>query len=170
MNRLFVTTLFLIAFSIINQVISAHPDDRNTLYVYVNSSDMTQSFSLDNLDKITFSENSMKLWEYSGTTEIDFSTFSFLSFDKDINPTTSVRDLSFGKDVKIQYVPKSNVVTVEAKEPLNGVAIYDLQGRLLTSASTASQSYRISVAKIPRGIFVVRVTCGGKVKSHKMVK
>ena len=170
MNRLFVTSLFLIAFSIINQVVLAHPDDRNTLYVYVNSSGTPQSFSLDNLDKITFSENSMKLWEHNRTTEIDFSTFSFLSFDKDINPTTSVRDLSIGKDVKIQYIPKSNVVTVEAKETLDGVAIYDLQGRLLTSASTASKSYRIPVAKVPLGVFVVRVTCGGMVKSHKMVK
>lgn len=171
MKRFLYTHLLLMSFLfVVAASLSAHPDDRNTFFVYLNSSDTPKAFSLDDLDKITFTDSGMQLWEANGTTEIDFSTFNFLSLDEEITPMTAVKNLSVGKDLKIQYRKAGDVVVVEGNEPLSGVSIYDLQGRLVAADPKAAKSYRVSVAKVPRGVFFVKVAAGGKVTSQKLVK
>lgn len=151
---------------------SAQADDRNSFYVYVNSSNRPETFSLNTLDKITFTDNSMKLWEDTKMTEIEFSAIDFLTLDEQqTRPiVTQVQNLDIDESISIKYDAKAGFVTIEGKEQLHGAAIYDLQGRLLVSDASASKLYRLSVAKVPRGIFLVRVTSGGKVKSQKLVK
>ena len=163
---------FLLLGLVVALPFSAQADDRNSFYVYVNSSNTPETFSLNTLDKITFTDNSMKLWEDTKMTEIEFSEIDFLTLDEQqTRPiVTPVQNLDIDENIRIKYDAKAGFVTIEGKEQLQGAAIYDLQGRLLVSDASASKSYRLSVAKVPRGIFLVKVTSGGKVKSQKLVK
>ena len=153
--------------------LSAHADDRNSFYVYVNSSTTPETFSLNSLDKITFTNNSMKMWEDTKMTEIPFSSIDFLTLDEEqtpSSPATAVKNLDIDEAVRIKYQTKGDIVLVESDEALDGVTIYDLQGRIVIADNSASKTYRLSVAKVRRGMFIVKVTSGGKVKSQKLVK
>lgn len=150
--------------------LSAHADERNTMYVFLNSSSTPKAFSLETLDKITFTNHSMKMHEQLRVTELEFSSFSFMSLDANITPTTDIRSLSAGDAANIQYYMDGSTVVVESNTRLDGIAIYDLQGRLITKDNHAAESYSLSVPNVPRGVFVVQVSCGGKMMSKKMVK
>jgi hypothetical protein len=112
----------------------------------------------------------MKMHEAAKVTELEFSSFSFMSLDANITPTTDIRSLSAGDDANIQYYMDGSTVVVESNTRLDGIAIYDLQGRLVTKDNHAAESYSLSVPNVPRGVFVVQVSCGGKMMSKKMVK
>ena len=114
----------------------------------------------------------MKLWEDTKMTEVDFSTISFLTLDEEQKPpiVTEIRRLDNDKSINIQYQTAGGIVIVDGNAQFDGVSIYDLQGRLITSDNTASKAYRLSIANAPRGVFVVKVKCGGKVESKKLVK
>lgn len=153
--------------------LSALADDRNSFYIYVNSSSTPETFSLNSLNKITFTNSSMKMWEDAKMTEIPFSSIDFLTLDEEQTPSspiTSVKEIAKDENISIKYQAAGDVVIVEGKEALEGVAIYDLQGRLVVSDNSAANAYRLSVAKVRRGMFIVKVTDQGKVKSQKLVK
>lgn len=153
--------------------LSAFADDRNSFYIYVNSSSTPETFSLNSLNKITFTNSSMKMWEDTKMTEIPFSSIDFLTLDEEQTPSsliTSVKEIAKDENISIKYQAAGDVVIVEGKEALEGVAIYDLQGRLVISDNSAAKAYRLSVAKVRRGMFIVKVTDQGKVKSQKLVK
>lgn len=153
--------------------LSAFADDRNSFYIYVNSSSKPETFSLNSLNKITFTNSSMKMWEDTKMTEIPFSSIDFLTLDEEQTPSspiTSVKEIATDENICIKYQASGDVVIVEGKEALEGVAIYDLQGRLVISDNSAAKAYRLSVAKVRRGMFIVKVTDNGKVKSQKLVK
>ena len=171
MKHLFISFLLpFFLFGFVSLSLSAHPDDRNTIYVYVNSLETPKKFSLSDLNKITFTNHSMKMHEALKVTELEFSTFSFMSLDANITPTTDIRSLSVGDDANISYYLKGNSIVVESDCRLYGIRIYDLQGRLVVSEKQAANSYNLSLANTPRGVFVVQVSCNGKMLSRKMVK
>ncbi len=150
--------------------LSAQTAERNTLFVFLNSSSTPRAFSLETLDKITFTSHSMKMHEAQKVTELEFSTFSFMSLDANITPTTDIRSLSFDDDANIQYYLTGSSIVVESDSMLEGINIYDLQGRLVASDKQESKTYSLSLARVPHGVFVVQVFYNGKVLSKKMVK
>ena len=170
MKHLIQSTILLTLFLSIPVTLSAQTSERNTLFVFLNSSSTPKPFSLETLDKITFTNHSMKMHEAAKVTELEFSTFSFLSLDSEITPTTDIRSLTVGEDANIQYSLVGSTISVESDRQLEGIKIYDLQGRVVAEDKSAARSYSLSLARIHRGVFVVQVSCNGKVFSKKMVK
>lgn len=170
MKHLIQSTILLTLFLSIPVTLSAQTSERNTLFVFLNSSSTPRPFSLETLDKITFTNHSMKMHEAAKVTELEFSTFSFLSLDSEITPTTDIRSLTVGEDANIQYSLVGSTISVESDRQLEGIRVYDLQGRVVAEDKSVARSYSLSLARIPRGVFVVQVSCNGKVFSKKMVK
>ena len=170
MKHLIQSTILLTLFLSIPVTLSAQTAERNTLFVFLNSSSTPRPFSLETLDKITFTNHSMKMHEAAKVTELEFSAFSFMSLDSEITPTTDIRSLTVGEDANIQYSLVGSTISVESDRQLEGIKIYDLQGRVVAEDKSAARSYSLSLARIPRGVFVVQVSCNGKVFSKKMVK
>lgn len=170
MKHLIQSTILLTLFLSIPVTLSAQTSERNTLFVFLNSSSTPKPFSLETLDKITFTNHSMKMHEAAKVTELEFSTFSFMSLDSEITPTTDIRSLTVGEDANIQYSLVGSTISVESDRRLEGIRVYDLQGRVVAEDKSAARSYSLSLARIPRGVFVVQVSCNGQVFSKKMVK
>lgn len=170
MKHLIQSTILLTLFLSIPVTLSAQTAERNTLFVFLNSSSTPKPFSLETLDKITFTNHSMKMHEAAKVTELEFATFSFMSLDSEITPTTDIRSLTVSEDVNIQYSLVGSTISVESDRQLEGIRVYDLQGRVVAEDKGAARSYSLSLARIPRGVFVVQVSCNGQVFSKKMVK
>lgn len=149
----------------------AQADDGNTLYYYAKSSTTAKSFSLDDLDKVTFTEDGLKLWKQSGTQEIAFDDFLMFTFTEVEHPiVTSLEPMAAEKDVLVRYDSGSKTVTIESGSALSGVSVYDLQGRMVAHLSAAGSNYRLSLSSVPAGLYIVKAQRGGETIVNKIVK
>lgn len=146
-------------------------DDGDNLYVFTKGASSAVVYSLDHLDKLTFEENAVRLWYDGGKMDYEYGKISLMTFRKDIMPTTGIEPLTFdGADVKIVYERSSSLVSVECGQILQGVAIYDVQGRLVTVDSRKCCSYQVSLQGKPQGVYLIRVDEKGKSITKKIVK
>ena len=146
-------------------------DVGDNLYVYTKDASNAVVYSLDNLDKLTFGDNAISIWYDGGRTDYQYSRISLMTFREDIKPTTSIEPLSFDvADIKIIYDRSSSLVRVEGVHTLQGVAIYDIQGRLVTKDARKLNSYQVSLHGKPQGVYVIRVGETGKSTTIRIVK
>ena len=146
-------------------------DDGNTLYYYAKSSTTAKSFSLDDLDKVTFTSDGLKLWKQSGAQEIAFDDFLMFTFTEMEHPiVTTIESKVVAKDVLVSYDSRSKTVTVESGSALNGVSVYDLQGRMVAHVSAAGSNYRLSLSSVPAGIYLVKAQRDGETIVNKIVR
>lgn len=151
--------------------LSAHADDRNTIYYYSNSSTKPTSFSLDDLDKLTFSDYGIQLWKHNVVDEISFDDFLLFTFAEIQHPiVTKTKMVVESQNVLVRYQPGSQTVLVESGQVLNGVAVYDLQGRKVANVTSSGTSYRLSLAATPSGIYLVKAKRGSEMIVNKIVK
>ena len=143
----------------------------DNLYVYTKGISSAAVYSLDNLDKLTFEENAIRIWYDGGKMDYEYEKISLMTFRKDIMPATSIEILTFDDtDVKITYERSSSTVSMESGQILQRVAVYDVQGRLVTTDSRKCRSYHVSLQGKPQGVYVIRVNEKGKSTTKKIVK
>lgn len=146
-------------------------DDGDNLYVFTKGASSAVVYSLEHLDKLTFEENAVRIWYGGGKMDYEYGIISLMTFRKDIMPATAIEPLTFdGADVKIVYERSSSMVSVECGHILQGVAIYDLQGRLVTVDTRKCRSYQVSLQDKPQGVYVIKVDENGKSITKKIVK
>jgi len=63
----------------------------------------------------------------------------------------------------------THTTLTSAQQPMERIALYDLQGRMLHEAAPGTLSYRIPLAGLPAGMYVVQVQVGGAVLRRKVV-
>ena len=96
--------------------ISAVPDDGETLYLYTKATKEAAVYSLDELNKITFSDKGVQIWNTSWPTEYAYSNVRVITFSEKKTPTG------------IEQVEKLDVEKFNDSE-----GVYDLQGRKLNT-------------------------------------
>lgn len=162
---------FLLLGLVVAHPLSAHADDLNSFYFYSNSSLNPQSISLDDLDKITFGDNGLKLWKQSGTQEITFDDFLLFTFMKMEHPiVTNVRQEVEPKNVYVNFDSNSKTIIVESFCILNGVSVYDLQGRLIVQTRAIGRRYQLSLSSAAPGLYFVKAKCGSETIINKIIK
>jgi hypothetical protein len=58
---------------------------------------------------------------------------------------------------------------VESGQPLSGVGVFDLQGRVIYNDASAATNYRITLPAAPKGVYVVKTVLNGKISVNKIV-
>lgn len=111
---------------------AASPDDGNRLYVFTNTSSKASVYSLDDIDKITFTDNAVQVWRSKAATDYVYDCFRFITFNDKVVPTAIER---------VEQVEPLNVEKLN-----NAEGIYDLQGRKLNT--------------MQRGVNIIRMTDG----------
>ena len=164
--RLFLISLIVISF--IPKVASA--DDGNTLYCYSKSSMTPMIFSLDELEKITFSNDGIQMWTQNQMDEIMFEDFLLFTFTEIEHPyLTSLETPFSSKDIHIRYLANQRMLFIESGVPLSSVCVYDIQGRIVTNNKSEAKNYNITLSAIPAGVYLVEVICNGKLFIKKFV-
>ena len=173
MKKLFLTLTFVLLslMSYAQYGTQATNDVEENLYVYLKDAPNAVVYSLDNIDKLTFGSDAINIWYNGGKTDYQYNRISLMTFREDIKPTTSFEPLTFdAADVKITYDRSSSLVRVEGSHTLQGVGIYDIQGRLITMDARKLRSYQISLQGKPQGVYVIRVGENGKSTTLRIVK
>ena len=147
---------------------AASPADGDNLYVFTKQSDAPAIYSLDDLDKITFSDTGVNFWNTKWPTEYAYGNFRLITFKASDNPNGIESIAASESDVVIIYDHQKETLSVESENLLSGVAVYDVQGRPVAIERGSAYSYQLSLSMVPRGIYVVKVN--GSSVSQKIVK
>jgi hypothetical protein len=138
---------------------SIHANER----LYVQSPNGTvQSFALDDLKKITFTETDMSFHAMNGNiTSLlfdDVSAWTFEPLGMVVLPVTA-------ESVKVYL--NAGCVVVESPANISAVSLYNLQGALLQHTAKAI----LPVSALPAGLYIVRVADRqGNASVHKILK
>lgn len=146
----------------------ANPADGDNLYVLTKTSTQPMVFSLDNLDKITFTENGVNLWNTSWPTRYAYDNFRVMAF-KEPTPNTILLKEVESADVSVAYDRQGDGVRVSSAMPIGAVIIYDLHGYLVASDRQPSSPCMVSMSHAPRGIYVVQVLFEGNVVANQKI-
>ena len=85
----------------------------NNVYLYTKTTGEAEVYSIDEISKITFSENGVQIWNTNWPTEYSYSTVRVLTFDSEILPvggggtssetTGEMKSITIGKSGKASY-------------------------------------------------------------------
>ena len=153
------TFLLTILLSMVGaKAFSTNPDDGDMLYVYTKNSKEAALYQLDELNKITFSSNGVRMWNTEWPTEYPYSKVSVITFrNRNYVKPTGIKTTYAEQDkVTISYDNSTSLITVKSGDLLEGVAIYDLQGQLISIDNSKQKVYRFSVKDVHQGVYVVK--------------
>ena len=165
------TVIILLLCTVALSGFAANPDDGDNIYVFTKQSDTPIVYSLDNLDKITFSATGIKFWNNPwSSTEYDYSYFRLITFQEPILPS-GVDNISHEDgNVVIVYDPIQNAVCIKSVEPITNVVIFDMLGRSIAYAYNNVGDSFVSLRSVPRGIYVVKVKTANGTVIKKIIK
>ena len=147
---------------------AASPADGDNLYVFTKQSDAPAIYSLDDLDKITFSDTGVNLWNTKWPTEYAYGNFRLITFKATDNPNGIESTIVDEANVAICYDSQKEVVIVKSEKALAGVTVFDVQGRSVAAANHVASVYEVSLSSVPQGIYIVKAK--GSAVSQKIVK
>lgn len=137
-------------------------------YMYLYSSGGEQSFSLDEIQKITFTEQNMQVHLSSGSlTSISYDHIARLTFTPQAG---SSMDVPVKEEVKIYYNPAGDRVVIESPLLITSVNLYNIQGVLLQQSAPQSLSVNMSLSTRPAGVYIVQVSNAQGVSVRKVIK
>jgi hypothetical protein len=137
------------------------------LYLY-SPGGAEQSFSLDEIRKITFTEQNMQVHPSGGgVMSILYDNIARLTF---ASQEGSGIDVPLKEAVKIYFNAAENRVIIESPLLITAVSLYNLQGALLQCAAPQSLSTDMSLSGFPAGVYVVQVSNGQGVNVGKIIK
>lgn len=149
---------------------SMNPADGDKLFVFSKQSSVPVAYSLDDLNKITFSETGVKLWNTNWPTEYVYENFDVIAFNE-FKQSSDIKQIPVNSsNVSIIFERSRNMICVKSENIMSGVSVYDLQGRPVVKDHQTAYSYEIDISSMPQGIFIVRVNGGGSVVSQKIIK
>ena len=162
---------FLISLIMISFIpIGLHADNGNTLYYYSKTSTVPMTISLEDLDKMTFSESGIQVWSKNKLNEISFDDFMLFTFIEIEHPFISlVETFSFPQDIRIRYIAGHKTLIIESEQTLSGLYVYDLQGRIINSDTKYASFYRVVLPDAPKGVYVIKTILNGKASVNKII-
>ena len=148
--------------------LASNSADDDDLYVITNQSTASAIYSLDDIDKITFTAKGINFWNTGWPTEYAYGDFRLIVFNSADVPSGIDQSVVGNSDAMITYNQQQEMVSVRSDKPLSGITVYDLQGRPVAIADHVANVYDLSLSSVPRGIYIVKVNGGAM--SQKIVK
>jgi hypothetical protein len=141
--------------------------------MYVSSNSVTQdTYSISNIQKITFTNGNMNVASSTGSSTYDLDDVRYVSF---IDYTVGI--VAFEKNNKILLFPNPvedqfNIRINSSNAQSCTIEIYSIDGRLIHSEKTAlsSDNHAINVSGYASGIYLCKINNGYQISSTKFVK
>ena len=149
---------------LVGAIIHTHAESSGNIYVYTPNG-TEHSFVLDNIQKITFSEQNLKIYSVDGNSEdFAFSDISKLTFkSSDIGNETTIADPG------VKVYASAGRLTVESPTEILLVKLFDIQGKLLQNIAPLSLSANIDLP-LSAGVYIVRIFNREGTSVHKFIK
>lgn len=157
--RLIVSLSFILVYPMMSFCHNIPPDDGDNLYVYTKGAAQAVTYSLDNLDKMTFGDNALSLWTNSGKTEYAYNQIELLTFRSGIKPVTGIKNpIVSSKGVRWMYDRTLQSLRVMCEQELSGITVFDAQGCVVIKKHISAKDCQLSFDNVPSGVYVVKVS------------
>lgn len=126
-----------------------------------------QSLLLDNIDKITFSDEGIEVALYDAdNVAVPFGQFRSITFGN----KSAIEESPINGALRVTYRSTDATVVVESPLPIKTIGIYNLQGLAVRHESPHSEQVILSLDGYPRGIYIVLAENGETTITRKIVK
>ena len=143
-------------------------DEYDYLWVHSPVEADTRSYSIDDLQKITFGEEAMNVYLKNQSQPVSWAYTDWTKLTFENMPTAGVKTPSVSSGLSIN--PSVFAVRVTSSTPLKSVAIYNMQGSCLAVFGQGEISVSYPVNLLSAGIYIVRAENAKQSKSIKFVK
>ena len=120
--------LFIILICLISiSGFSVNPADEDKLFVFSKQSSIPVAYSLDDLNKITFSETGVKLWNTNWPTEYVYDSFSVITFNEN-KLSNDIKQIPVNdSNVSIVFDRSRNMICVKSEVLLSSAKHFTYQ-------------------------------------------
>jgi type IV secretory pathway TraG/TraD family ATPase VirD4 len=135
-----------------------------------------QSFALNKVRKLTFTEEAMYVHPTSGSaTSVPYTDIVKLAFAPIVGSAPSDEPSAVAASaqdygVKIYPNPTVDNVVIESTTDIREVRVFDAQGTLLQLVDNQQVTTTLSLSALPAGVYLVRIVNGQGVCISKIVK
>ncbi len=139
-------------------------------YLNVHEQMITQSILLDDVDKITFGEDAVNVALADKTLfSVLYSDFRKFTFGEKAQ-STAVETVQGGLEssLTISYQVTDCTVIIDSAFPIEGVAVYNIQGRLMHQSTPRVETLTVSLTDYPSGIYIINVNNGETITTEKI--
>ena len=132
------------------------------------------SFILDNISKLTFSENSLLVNTYNdGIEEFILDSLQHISFANTVD-IAEISGGNFSEDIIVYPNPFNNILKISVIDdkfvPAN-IGIFNLSGKPIVERHIERVGLiEFNLIKLTKGIYVCRITNNNQTKSFKLIK
>lgn len=170
MRKICVQLRLLICMSVLlaSQTLNAQPVV-NYLNFHGTADNKDKSFLIDDIKKITFSEEAMELIMERGQENIPYANFSLITLTE-VAISSGVEETLRDDGFIVKYNKSIQELEVSSSAPIVSLQVYSLQGKLIVAMSPQALSATVSLADYPSGIYVMRASTGESVITQKIVK
>ena len=140
---------------------------QTTESLFVHSPGSTeQSFALNDLNKITFTEQTINihLTTSDSVIALPYNNISVLTFKSKNTGVTMV------KKTEVRLYLETNNLIIESDTEIISVKLFNLQGALLAHQTLKSFSTTIPLSLCPVGIYIVQLINGQGMSVYKIIK
>lgn len=145
-----------------------HADESNFLWLHTPSISDIRSLSLDDLQKITFSEEQLYIYQLKESLPLVWPYTKLMKITFENSPTTLVN--SSAKNWGITIHCTAGEINVRSSEPLCRVCLYNMQGMCLAVFGQGDMSANYLLWSLPDGIYVVHATTNGHSVTRRFLK
>ena len=138
------------------------------LWLYSPMESGTRSYSIEDLWKITFSEEAMNVYFDNQSEPITWPYANLLKMSFEAEPVTAVESLSESSDISIRH--SLFEIRVESLSSLKSVAVYNLQGLRFAEFGQGETTVSYPMNALPSGVYVVRAENAEHIKTLKFIK
>jgi hypothetical protein len=138
------------------------------LYVY-GTDGSKQSFSLDEVRKLTFTATELVINKQSGDpVSVLFTDLRCFSLKDDLY--TGIATPKAVAEISVYPSLVTDQVTVTNAKTITGFSLYNLQGQQLLQLAPESQEVTVSLASYPAGVYLLRIVDETGITTKKVIK
>ncbi len=150
----------------------AFADDRVYMNIHTTDTTSVQSLSLGNIDKLTFSNESMnvKMKDDTNVSVLYSSLWKFTFGEKEQIGAAETINTDLDSSLSIRYQSTDKTIIVESSSLIESLGVYNLQGVLKYQASPRVKTLSLPIDDYPMGIYIIYANNGETVKTEKIIK
>ncbi len=126
------------------------------------------SIPLDDIHKIIFDDNQATVCYNEG--EMQTLTYGDLWKITFNDQFVAIDEIESTNELQIVYRSGDNQLEVVATSPIESIAVYNLQGRLMLQLLPRTEVVSLTLSDLPAGIYMVRAGNAENLKTQKIIK
>ncbi len=154
----------------IGATVASYADSGCFINIHGTSDAYNLSYDLVDVDKLTFDSDNMNVHFKSSANYTTVPYFDMQKITFGERAFSGVEETTTSASIDIKYLSASQTIAVVGNEPLTQLHLYNMQGQLLHSVSTQSNSFTLQVASYPAGVYIVKAVSGDKAVTKKIIK